>query len=421
MLRDRDYALVISGQALSTLGDWLLLIAAPYYVLKLTGSTLATSLSMAAETVPALLIGPIAGVLADRWDRRTTMIVTDLLRAAAIAVLLCVHRPGQVWIIYAALVAEAAFSQFFTPSRQALIPVLVGRGGKLTEANAFAALVSGVVRLIGGPAGGALYGFFGFRPVVSADAASFLASAALVGAVRYRAEPVRRVRDAAGTLRRFAAELREGAGHARRAPGLPALMVSAWLLFAANAAISVLLVPYTARGLHASAGLLGCILGALGAGYIAGGPIARPVLARLDPRTAFAVGLGGLAVAFGLLFTVHVALWDVALATLIGPPAVIFLVSADTYLARHTPDRLMGRVTSVYGVVQAAAGLIGALAGSFLVVRAGFTATAWIAAAGCGLAVLTVLRVPGGHHAEAAAAVVGAGDPLPAAGEHEIS
>ncbi|MEY9864116.1 hypothetical protein ABH935_009770 [Catenulispora sp. GAS73] len=62
-LHNRDYRLILTGQLLSSIGTWLLLVAAPFFVLRLTGSTMATGLSMAAETVPAVLLGPVAGAL----------------------------------------------------------------------------------------------------------------------------------------------------------------------------------------------------------------------------------------------------------------------------------------------------------------------------------------------------------------------
>ena len=89
-----------TGQLLSSTGNWLLLVAGPYFVFHLTGSTIATGLSLMAETVPAVFLGTIAGVFADRWDRRRTMIATDVLRAAAVLSMLAVHTRGAIWIIY---------------------------------------------------------------------------------------------------------------------------------------------------------------------------------------------------------------------------------------------------------------------------------------------------------------------------------
>lgn len=218
MLRIRDYRLVATGQLLSSLGDWLLLVAAPYYVLRLTGSTLATGLSMGAETLPALALGPVAGVFADRWDRRRTMLAADLLRAASVALMLLVHHPDQVWLIYLALVAEASFGQFFNPAQQALIPALVGRGPQLSAANSLAALIGGTVRLLGGPLGGALYALTGFAPVVALDAGSYLASALLITAIGRRCEPTAPPALDGTAGRRFAHQVRDGAIHIRATP-----------------------------------------------------------------------------------------------------------------------------------------------------------------------------------------------------------
>ena len=134
-LRIRDFRLILASQLLSNTGDWLLLVAAPFFVFELTGSTMATGLTLTAESVPAILLGPVAGVFADRWDRRRTMIATDLLRAAAVLSMIAVHSRGGIWIVYAALTVEAAFSQFFNPARRALVSNLVGRGPELSAAN----------------------------------------------------------------------------------------------------------------------------------------------------------------------------------------------------------------------------------------------------------------------------------------------
>jgi MFS family permease len=430
VLRIRDYRLVISGQLLSNLGDWLLLVAAPYYVFRLTGSTLATGLSMAAETVPALLLGPVAGVLADRWDRRRTMLAADLLRAATVALMLLVRHPGQVWLIYAALLVEGAFSQFFNPARQALVPALVGRGAELSSANSLAALVSGTVRLLGGPAGGALYATAGFAPVVALDAGSYLTSAALITAVGFR--PARAAASAvaapaaaqaaaqlaasaaapaagkparAGRLawRRFAGELRAGATQVRVTPGLAALLASAGVMLVGNGELSALLVPYTGTVLHAGAGALGWLFSALGAGFLLGAPLSRVVAGRLSQRTVLVGSLAALSLAFAVSFNIHDAAWDLPLFALIGPPAVCFLVTVDTFIARSTPDGLLGRVSSFYGMVQAAATLGGMLAGSALGQWLGTGVTIDLAAVTVALAAALSLAVP--RHGPATAAI----------------
>ncbi|GLI02904.1 MFS transporter [Phytohabitans aurantiacus] len=75
-LRLRDFRLLWLARLVSLLGSWLLIVAVPAYVFALTGSLVATGLTLAAEFLPSVLLGPIAGVLADRWDRRSAMLAT---------------------------------------------------------------------------------------------------------------------------------------------------------------------------------------------------------------------------------------------------------------------------------------------------------------------------------------------------------
>src|SRR5438094_848558 len=81
VLQQRNFALLWAGSVISLLGDWLLLIVLPLFVYQRTGSALATGAMFIVETLPSLCLGSIAGVFVDRWDRRQTMIITDLSRA----------------------------------------------------------------------------------------------------------------------------------------------------------------------------------------------------------------------------------------------------------------------------------------------------------------------------------------------------
>ena len=155
-LRIRDFRLLWGGSVVSALGSWLLVLAIPAHVLQVTGSLRDTGLTLAAEYLPVLLLGPVAGVLADRWDRRRLMIATSLFRAGAVAVMLLGTAPGRYWVLYAALIAESGGSVLYAPARQARTPAIVGTGPLLSSANALNALGDGAVRLIGGPLGGIL-------------------------------------------------------------------------------------------------------------------------------------------------------------------------------------------------------------------------------------------------------------------------
>ncbi|MEZ0111997.1 putative MFS family arabinose efflux permease [Catenulispora sp. EB89] len=400
-LRNRDYRLILTGQLLSSIGTWLLLVAAPFFVFRLTGSTMATGLSMAAETVPAVLLGPVAGVFVDRWDRRWTMIATDVLRAGAVLLLLLVQTRGEVWIVYAALALESAFGQCFGPAQSALIPNLVGRGPELSAANSLGQLVGGTIRLVGGPLGGVLFAVAGFRAVVTIDAASYLASAYLIAMIRFRAS--RGARDAGaqasdktgGAARLLSEDLRHGLGHLGRTPGIPMLFGVAAIFFTGNAILTALLVPYLGTVLNSGAQSLGVLFGTLGVGFIIGAPASRLVAGRLSDRTTIVASLGALAAVFALTFNTPYLAGDIVLFALIGPPATCFLVTADTAITRRTPDRLQGRVSSTYLALQSLATLVGMVAGSLLGQQIGIVTTMDAAAVLVAVSAGAALWLPG--------------------------
>jgi len=179
----RDLRLVLSAGLISTTGDWILTIGLIYRVYAATGSTVASALAMASAFAPQVLLGAVAGVFADRWDRKRTMITADLLLAAGLLPLLMVRGAAQIWIIFAVMFWEGTVQQFFSPAEQAMVPRLVS-DDELVTANAASGQVANVSRLAGSALGGILAAFGGIIAVTLVDAASFLASAALLGLVR---------------------------------------------------------------------------------------------------------------------------------------------------------------------------------------------------------------------------------------------
>jgi MFS family permease len=177
-LRIPDFRLLWGGSLISSFGSWLLVLAIPAHILMATGSLRDTGLALAAEYLPRLVLGPVAGVFADRWDRRRVMITTNVFCAAAVAAMLLGTSPGRYWVLYAALVAENSGVVLYGPAVRARTPAIVGTGHLLSSANALNSLSSGIVRLIGGPLGGILLTVCGIRWLICADALSYLLSAA---------------------------------------------------------------------------------------------------------------------------------------------------------------------------------------------------------------------------------------------------
>ena len=183
LLRRRDFGLLWSGGLISETGDWFLLVGLPVWVLQVTGSSLVTATVFLVGLLPGLVVGPLAGVLVDRWDRRRTLVAVSLAQAAFLLPLLAVDGRNRLWIVYLVMAVEAALAQLNDPARSALVPSLVAKAD-LVGANALIGLNSNLARLVGSPLGGILVEVAGLPGLVVGDAASFLLGAALIALVR---------------------------------------------------------------------------------------------------------------------------------------------------------------------------------------------------------------------------------------------
>nr|MDQ2829706.1 MFS transporter [Chloroflexota bacterium] len=181
-LRHKNVALLWSAGLISLTGDWLLLIALPIYVYTLTHSTALTSVTFIVEALPSVLLGSVAGVFVDRWDRRRTMVAANLAQATGLLPLLAVRSADQLWLVYTVSVVEAILALFFAPAEQSLLPTLVD-DERLVAANALSALNGNLARLAGAPLGGLVAGLLGLGGAVVLDAASFLLSSLLILAI----------------------------------------------------------------------------------------------------------------------------------------------------------------------------------------------------------------------------------------------
>ncbi|WP_089960938.1 MFS transporter [Lentzea xinjiangensis] len=383
-LRIRDFRLLWFARLISLLGSWLLVVAIPAYVLQLTGSLAATGLTLAAEFLPPVLLGPVAGVLADRWDRRKLMIATDVLRALAVALLLLVRDPGDVWLVYLALVAESVGTVLFRPAAQAHTPVVVGTGPALTSANSLNAITDGTVRLVGAPLGGALFGVAGLGALVWIDLATYLMSAlAIVMTARLGAADAREE----GSSGRFFAQLREGVIFLRTERSAAWLLAVVTVFLAANASLSALLVPFGVRVLGGSM-QTGLLMSGLGAGFLVGAPLIRRLVDRMPPAYLLGGALMATGTAFVLLFLSRSLVAALPAAVLIGVVGSAALVTAQTALQRITPNAVLGRVSAVQFTGEALATFLGAIAGPAIAEAVSLDFAAYLA---CGVTVLSGL------------------------------
>jgi predicted MFS family arabinose efflux permease len=393
-LRIPDFRLLWSGGLISSLGSWLLVVAVPAHILAATGSVRDTRLTQAAAYQPQMALGPVAGAVADGWDRRRLMIAANLLCAGAVAVMLLGTSPGRYGVLYAALIVESSGSVIYTPALQARIPAIVGTGPLLSSANSLTSVSSGIVRLIGGPLGGVLLAVCGIRWLICADIVSYLVSAASVFMTSRTGDGRRRRKAGFSDVPRA---LLEGARSLLAQPVARALLPVTVIFLAANASLSAVLIPFGVQRLGGSEHT-GLLLSCLGAGFLLGAPVIRAFLDRAQPRNLLTASLTATAGAYFLLFTSSSLATALPAAAAVGLCGSMSLVIPQTTLQRVVPDAVLGRVSSVFLTGEAAATLVGSVAGPFLAQAAHLagaaTAASLLTLGAAALAFLTVPRMP---------------------------
>jgi MFS family permease len=382
MPASRSFRLLLSSLAVSSGGDWLYNVALLAFVYERTGSATWLALTTAARVLPIVVLGPLGGVLADRYDRRRLIIASDLTRAALMVALAGMVAFGLPVLLAPLLAAAAtAAGTVQPPAVAASTPRLVA-DADLQRANAARAAV-GQGAIVAGPALGALLLAVSSPSVaILANAATFLASAAAIAAIP--AGPAfRPARDAAATTG-LLAELRGGVDALRGAPSAVRVVAADIVCSAVYGILTVTLV-LVALEVGAGPGGYGVLLGAFGIGGLAGAAVA----ARLDAahwRRTLAAALALVALPVAALGVVHVLWLALALGLVGGSGAVVAEVLSETALPRLLDDDVLARA---YGLVLPAS-LAGIVAGSLiagpLVALLGLTG----ALAATGLAVLAL-------------------------------
>jgi MFS family permease len=224
-LRHRDFALLWLAGLVSVAGDFAFVVALPLHVYRLTDSALATAGVFVAYFLPGTLIGSVAGVFVDRWDRKRTMVVTDLARTFVLLPLLLL--PDTLAAIYAVTAILGTVGPFFGPAEGALLPTLVGKE-RLVSANALNSLNDNLGMLVGPAFGALLYAEAGISGVVLVNSASYLGSALLIRLIAADARPDRSGEEPAvgSAWTRMVSEWRAGLRVVRHDRALSVLFVS---------------------------------------------------------------------------------------------------------------------------------------------------------------------------------------------------
>jgi MFS family permease len=335
------------GQVVSQMGDWFNTIALYTIILNLTGSGRNVGLLLVARFVPSFVFGPLSGVLADRFSRRSIMIISDLARALVVLGFILVRHADQLWLIYVLTVVQLGLSTFFEPAKTAAIPSIVS-DRELVSANAISSVTWSVMLTLGAAIGGLITGWLGTDVAFVLDALTFVLSAALIGSVRFPKRPAREKRKMTMNRALGITETIEGARYVQRRPRVLALLLvkPAWGL---GGGILTLLAVFGERifpvGPSAATGI-GVLFAARGIGTAVGPIVARRIAGEGKKRMQVSIGIafligGAFYIAFGLSTSFVFALLVLGVAHTGGS---ILWVFSTVLLQRGVEDNFRGRV-----------------------------------------------------------------------------
>jgi MFS family permease len=357
----RDFGLLWAGQAVSNLGDMVFDTTVALWIVSRLAhdqswAPLAVSGVLIAASLPYLLVGPLVGVFVDRLDKRRLMLRMDAIRAILIGLLavwtgavtvplLQTPHPPESWQLgglYVTIFLSGICAQFFGPARLAIIGELVPEGQR-ARASGLAQFTSSLALIVGPTIAAPVYFQLGPGGALVANALSFVASFAVIAAVRFSSPPHSVVHEP-GAYRH---ELLEGFRYFAGNRPLVVVVTTACLVMLGGGCLNALDIFFLGQNLHASTTLYGLMSGVSGAGLLIGAVLASMYAERIGIARVFWLGL----VSVGLAVLVYARLSSFAPALVVlffmGVPNAAVNVALGPLVLRHTPPHLVGRIAAV--------------------------------------------------------------------------
>ncbi len=365
-LRHRNFQLFFAGQLISLIGTWMQTVAQSWLVYRMTGSALLLGTVGFASQIPVFIMAPVGGIVADRHNRQRVVISTQTASMILAGILATLTLSGRVhvWHIMVLAAGLGVVNAFDIPARQAFLIDMVGREDLMNAIALNSSMFNGA-RIIGPAVAGILVASIGEGWCFFANAVSYIA--VIAGLLLMRIERPAKLATVGSPLE----NILEGFSFARNTTPIRAILLLLGLVSFVGMPYTVLMPVFADKILHGGARGLGILMGATGVGALLG---AASLAARVGLK-----GLGRLiaicAAGFGLslaLFSFSTIFW---LSTLLLLPVGFFMMvqmaSSNTLIQAMVPDRLRGRVMSVYSMMFMGMAPFGALSAGAIAHRIG--------------------------------------------------
>jgi DHA3 family macrolide efflux protein-like MFS transporter len=353
VFRNRNFSFLWTGQLVSTIGDGLTSLAASILVFRVTDSALSVGLMLMATAAPSLLVGLIAGVFVDRFDRKRIMIAADLIRAVLV-LLIPVLVPIHIAWLYVIIMLTSAVGQFFNPAHSSVLPE-VASDEELAAANSFMAISSFGSTAVGFAASGLIASRFPIEWAFYLDGLTFLVSAFCLFFMRIEHLEVEGRTNVAMIVK----NIRSGARYLYEETVLRSLLlISVPILFSMGLWNSLLL-PFVERGLNATEFEFGIQEALTSVGFVLGSLLIARLGDRLREGQWYSIGIIGMGLItflYSRVVSVPLAIALVFISGFLNAPSAI---ARRLLIQRHTLRENRGRVTSVFLVSGSVLSLLG--------------------------------------------------------------
>ena len=376
VLANRPLTKLLGGEFVSAIGDWLYIVALLVIIYQATGDPLILGVFGAARVIPYVLLSIPAGMLADRFDRRMILLVTDLARGACmLGMAWLVATNGPIPALIGLSILAACFSSFFYPALGAYIPNLVTDERQLGPANSAWASLDNLGFIVGPVIGGLLLAAGGATFAFLINAATFV----VIAAVLWSLPPSRNVR-AATDARTDAVdpapspsmpEDPPGAVDPRRVPSLIGLAAIRTVDYAIFGGVGMLTVIYATDILQAGEAATGYLNAAIGIGGVAGALASGLLVLRRSLMAPLVAGAAVTALGALVLGFAHLLAVAMIAIVLISAGHFVFEVIGATLLQRLTTDAVRGRAVGTMMTLTSLAEAAGSLVFPVLVTALG--------------------------------------------------
>ncbi|HEX4664266.1 MAG TPA: MFS transporter [Terriglobales bacterium] len=354
-LRHRNFQLFFGGQLISLVGTWMQSVAESWLVYRLTGSPLLLGAIGFASQIPIFLLSPIGGAIVDRHNRHKLIIVTQTLSMTLASILATITLLGvvKVWHIFVLASLLGFVNAFDIPARQAFIVEMVGKDNLMNAIALNSSMFNGA-RIVGPAVAGILVASIGEGWCFFANAVSYIA--VIGGLLMMRVAPRQHSQQDSALD-----AIKEGFQWVFNTKPIFALLLLVGLVSLVGMPYAVLMPIFADRILHSGARGLGMLMGFSGAGALIG----ALTLAAKSGLRGLGTWVAASSACFGLflaMFAFSRVFWaSAALLIPVGMFMMVQMAATNTLIQSMVPDRLRGRVMSVYSMMMMGMAPLGAL------------------------------------------------------------